>query len=290
MLCLASSVQVSANGVFWQPQERDLRVSNEAWASLMEQIKQQGFNQLILQWTRYGDSFSSLEQINALQEKVSIAVDNGLEPVFGLYLDPEFFSLQKQPTSALNNYLREQRSLSIQQARLWYKLFGESIAGWYVSAEIDDENWRTVSNQHLLEKWLQETITELHKIKSKPVYISTFFTGKMSPLAYERLLERVHHLGYQVWVQDGAGVGVLSDSHRNIYLNQVLQCNPGSVKPVSGVIYEVFDVVSNQPFIAKPKPDAVIEQLIKKKEGCGAQRLFFSLRYLPASQGVLHIE
>jgi len=290
LLCLTCSVQVSALGIFWQPQERDLAVDNQAWTILMQQVKQQGFEQLVLQWSRYGTSFSSAEQMDALQDKMLIAADQGLQLVLGLYMDPEFYALQKQPAHALESYLRKQRSLNIQVAKQWQERLGELITGWYISAEIDDENWRLAINQEILRSWLQELATELQKVQARPVYLSTFFTGKMSPVAYEHLLVQVADIGYRIWVQDGSGVGVLSESHRRLYLDQVVRCTATSEQPVTGVIYELFDMTSEAPFVAQPKSRATIEGLINQKDDCQAQRLFFSLRYLPASQMLLQIE
>lgn len=290
VFCLFSSMSSGAMGIFWQPQERDLQVDKQAWAALMQDIKNQGFEQLILQWSRYGDSFSSAEQMDALEEKVLIAADNGLQPVLGLYFDPEFYSLQKQPVRALESYLRKLRSKDIEQALHWQERLGPLISGWYVSAEIDDENWREASRQEALLQWLDEIITELHLIDDNPVYISTFFTGKMAPAAYERLLSKIRASGYHIWVQDGAGVAVLTKENRSLYLEQVLACTPGIAKPASGVVIELFDVLTDAPFTAKPKPEVVIDQLINQKSDCDAERLFFSLRYLPAAKGVLEID
>lgn len=47
--------------------------------------------------------------------------------------------------------------------------------GWYISAEIDDLNWRDVSVRAPLLKWLKDSRQMLQAVADKPVYISSFF-------------------------------------------------------------------------------------------------------------------
>lgn len=78
--------------------------------------------------------------------------------------------------------------------------------GWYISAEIDDLNWRDVSVRAPLLKWLKDSRQMLQAVADKPVYISSFFAGNMSPDGYRQLLSEMHDAGVKVWVQDGSGV------------------------------------------------------------------------------------
>ena len=49
-------------GIIWQPQNRDSQVTDTQWQGLMSQLRLQGFDTLVLQWTRYGDAFTQPEQ------------------------------------------------------------------------------------------------------------------------------------------------------------------------------------------------------------------------------------
>ncbi|MGQ7115682.1 DUF4434 domain-containing protein, partial [Escherichia sp. TWPC-MK] len=51
-------------------------------------------------------------------------------------------------------------------------------------------------------------------VSAKPVYISSFFAGNMSPDGYRQLLEHVKATGVNVWVQDGSGVDKLTAEQR----------------------------------------------------------------------------
>ncbi len=66
----------------------------------------------------------------------------GLKLIVGLNADPEFFMHQKQSSAALESYLNRLLAADLQQARLWSAAPGITPDGWYISAEIDDLNWR----------------------------------------------------------------------------------------------------------------------------------------------------
>ncbi|POT56568.1 hypothetical protein C3432_14235 [Citrobacter amalonaticus] len=284
-LLLVSPFSFAMNGIFWQPQTRDNAVSDAAWQSLMNQLHQQGFDTLILQWTRYGDAFTQESERAALVKRAAAAQQAGLKLIVGLNADPDFFERQKQPATALENYLSRLRVKDVQQARYWAAAAGIHPDGWYISAEIDDLNWRETGVREQMLKWLGDTRKLLDGIASKPVYISSFFAGNMSPDGYRQLVSQMHEQGVNVWVQDGSGVGKLSAAQRDLYLNATTGCQ--SSTPASGIVYELFMAGSGQTFVAKPKTSAEIASLLRARSSCGKDRVYFSLRYLPAAQGVL---
>lgn len=50
-------------GIIWQPQNRDSQITDApSGRGLMSQLRLQGFDTLVLQWTRYGDAFTQPEQ------------------------------------------------------------------------------------------------------------------------------------------------------------------------------------------------------------------------------------
>lgn len=58
-LLLVSPFSFAMKGIIWQPQNRDSQVTDTQWQGLMSQLRLQGFDTLVLQWTRYGDAFTS---------------------------------------------------------------------------------------------------------------------------------------------------------------------------------------------------------------------------------------
>ncbi len=122
-------------------------------------------------------------------------------------------------------------------------------------------------------------------VSAKPVYISSFFAGNMSPDGYRQLLEHVKATGVNVWVQDGSCVDKLTAEQRERYLQASADCQ--SSAPASGIVYELFVAGKGKTFTAKPKPDAEIASLLAKRSSCGKDTLYFSLRYLPVAHGIL---
>lgn len=288
LFLLLSPLSLQAmNGIIWQPQDQDLSVSDSKWQDLMRKVRQEGFDTLVLQWTRYGDSFSTPERREQLRNKVESAREAGLKLILGLYMDPEFFSRQKQPVIALSNYLNRLRVLDINQISLWQEALSFEPDGWYISAEIDDLNWRDESIRQQMLVWLKETRNQIRQHSPQPVYISTFFAGNMTPASYRDLLETMQAQGLKVWVQDGSGVDVLTEAQRTLYLNELFDCSKKNKAAVSGIVYELFTVKKGDTFSAAPKSKTEIKKLLAHHLNCPVERLYFSLRYLPISAGVL---
>lgn len=288
---LASYFPVHAlTGIFWQPQSRDLSVSEASWTSLMRKVKKQGFDTLVVQWTRYGESFSSDQDTKQLLQKINHAQSAGLNVIVGLYADPEFFVRQKQPAAALDNYLNRLRVLDIQQIKLWEKELSTPPVGWYISAEIDDVNWRDDTNRNALLSWLAEIKNNITQHSDLPIYISSFFTGNMSPEAYHDLTHQINRIGINVWIQDGGGVGKLTEVQRALYLDRILPCSSNSGRSVSGAIHEVFTASRKTEFTASPKSKNEIRSILQRQSMCNYDNLYFSLRYLPISSGILEYD
>ena len=109
LLLLAVPLANAMNAVFWQPQLRDNSVTLTQWLSLMQEVRQQGFDTLVLQWTQYGSAFSDEKE------------------------------RQKQTGAAREHYLQRLRVADLHQLKRWNAAFQPD--GWYLSAEIGDLNW-----------------------------------------------------------------------------------------------------------------------------------------------------
>ncbi|WP_105284573.1 DUF4434 family protein [Escherichia fergusonii] len=284
-LLLVNPFSQAMTGIFWQPQNRDMQINDAHWQSLMNALHQQGFDTLVVQWTRYGDAFTQPQERTNLIHRAEAAKRAGLKVIVGLNADPDFFHHQKQSPAALENYFNHLRAADIQQAHRWMSQAGFQPDGWYISAEIDDLNWRDVSVRAPLLKWLKDSRQMLQAVADKPVYISSFFAGNMSPDGYRQLLSEMHDAGVKVWVQDGSGVGKLTAAQRERYLTASAGCQ--NVTPASGIVYELFVAGKGKTFSARPKSPAEIATLMAKHSSCGKDSLYFSLRYLPAAQGIM---
>lgn len=268
-----------SQGIFYQPQLRDATLGELRWDEIVAQVKQEGFDTLIVQWTRYGDAFAKPEESAWLVARLKRAHAAGLKLVLGLYADPAFFQRQDQSAGSLARYLDQQESHNHLLAEEWLDRLGEgSIAGWYLPAELDDFNWRDPERQVLLAKHLASSVKALREVSPEPVYISSFFTGKMSPQAYRDLLTRLADKGVNLMVQDGSGTMVLSRAERDLYLGALYPCEGR----VAGLIHELFVQKSRgSTFKAEPLTESQQRALWSTPSQCGSQRWFFSLRYLP---------
>lgn len=284
LLCL-TTLSHAMTGIFWQPQLRDKKISDTQWLSLMESVKQQGFDTLIVQWTQYGEALSGQEEQNFLKKRMEAAHSAGLRLIVGLNSDPEFFSLQKQSASVLPNYLKNLKNNDIRQAQYWSEILPGKFEGWYISAEIDDVNWRDDSVRIMMEEWLRDTRTELAKIENKPIYISSFFAGNTTPINYTRVITKIHDIGLNIWIQDGSGTNTLTPAQRAIYLKESAGCNVNT--PAAGIIYELFSAHSSKPFKVSQKNTDDITQLLTTQSQCKKDRIFFSLRYLPVANSIM---
>lgn len=280
LLLFASPLSYAMTGIFWQPQSRDNRITDAQWSQLMLSVKQQGIDTLIVQWTQYGDAFSDREQ-DTLLKRLRIANTAGLQLILGLNADPSFFSLQKQSNITLDHYLDQLKDRDIQQASRLSKELQGTFSAWYISAEIDDVNWRDPSRLSLMKTWLNSTKNELNKIDDKPVYISSFFSGNMSPDSYSTLISEIQNTGLNVWVQDGEGTQILTPKQREIYINKSAGCDTET--PALGVVYELFNI--KKPNSIKSRGD--YEKLLNTASACEKERIFFSLRYLPISSNIM---
>lgn len=269
----------ASQGIFYQPQLRDATLGELRWDEIVAQVKQEGFDTLIVQWTRYGDAFAKPEESAWLAARLKRAHAAGLKLVLGLYADPAFFQRQDQSAGSLARYLEQQKSHNHLLAEEWLNLLGEgSIAGWYLPAELDDFNWRDPERQALLSKYLASSAKALREVSPEPVYISSFFTGKMSPQAYRDLLTRLSDKGVNLMVQDGSGTTVLSKPERELYLDALSPCEGR----VTGLIHELFVQKGERAsFHAEPLAERQQRVLMVSPSSCGSQRWFFSLRYLP---------
>ncbi|OAT26448.1 hypothetical protein M976_03168 [Buttiauxella ferragutiae ATCC 51602] len=267
------------NAVMYQPQLRDTTVSDAQWQSVLSKLKGQGIDTLVLQWSRYDDAFTGGESRAWLERKAQLTTASGLKLVIGLAADGQFFERQKQPMPALENYLNHLRANDVAVAKRWVEVLGEqAISGWYISSELDDRRWRTPQMQQVAENWMNNTRLSLAAVADKPVAVSSFFAGNMTPDSYRKWITTLNHSGVKVWMQDGAGTQVLTETERALYLQA----------PSAGKVIELFRQDKQaETFKAQPAPAAYQQKLLSTPVPQGQDRIFFSLRYMSATNGVL---
>ncbi|WP_162253129.1 DUF4434 domain-containing protein [Rhodanobacter sp. Soil772] len=285
-LLLTALLADATTAIFYQPQLRDREVAQAQWPSAFAQVRARGFDTLVVQWTQYGDAFGDPAGHAWLLQRVREAHAAGLRIVLGLDSDPAFFQRQEASPVALDTYLRTLSRRNAEAARRWVDDLGSAaIVGWYLPLEIDDRRWRDPAVRRQLLDYLAAERRQLDGIAQRPVYVTSFFAGNMTPTRYAELLTDVQRSGVRAWVQDGAGTGRLGRGERELYLGAASQC-AGS--HAHGIVHEIFrQIGEDSAFTAVALSAAEADAALAQRAPCGGDSVFFELRYLPGMATVL---
>lgn len=285
LLCW-STTAMATTAVIYQPLIADMRIEAIAWPAMFTRLKRSGIDTLVLQWSQYDAAFANGDESTWLEQRVREAADSGLNLIIGLSADSDEFQRLDQPNNVLPAYLRTLREKDRALVAKWQTLVPpERLKGWYLPLEIDDHRWRETAAQDVLVTYLKQTRVELDALQSepRPLYISSFFAGQMSPQRYTELVRKIHtSTQTRVWVQDGAGVGKLNATERALYLNSLTRCDAPAAQ---GVILEIFRQTSgtNQTFVAKPLTVTAQPLELKRQAPCQLDTVFFGLNYLDSA-------
>jgi hypothetical protein len=206
--------------------------------------------------------------------------------VLGLDSDPAFFQRQEASPAALDAYLLTLSRRNVEVARRWIDDLGsEAIVGWYLPIEIDDRRWRDPAVRRRLQDYLVAERRQLDGIAQRPIYVTSFFAGNMTPSRYAELLADIQRSGVRAWVQDGAGTGRLGQGERELYLGAASSCAESHAR---GIVYEIFrQTGEDKAFSAAALPAVEASAALAQRAPCGGDSVFFELRYLPEMATVL---
>jgi len=277
----------ATTAIIYQPQRRDRDVAQDQWPKLFAEVRQQGFDTLVVQWTQYGDAFAAPDEHAWLLQRVRDARAAGLHIVLGLGSDPAFFTLQDQKKGQdMADYLRTLSRRNAEVAHRWAGDLGDAaIAGWYLPMEIDDVRWNDPKARAQLHDYLVEEQRQLDGIVSRPIYVTSFFAGHMTPDRYADLVEDVQRSGVRTWVQDGAGTQRLEQGARQLYMAAAGRCTQPHAQ---GFVYELFrQTGSDKTFTAAALSPVDASEVLAQRAPCNGDSVFFELRYLPAAGGIL---
>lgn len=277
----------ATTAIIYQPQQRDMQVAQDEWPKLFTKLRADGFDTLVFQWTQFGIQFSAPADHAWLLQRVHEANDAGLHIVLGLASDPDFFKTQNEKQdAALTAYLTELSRQNFRVAKQWVgELGSDMVAGWYLPMEIDDVRWNDPKARELLGNYLTLEVRQLNSIAPRPVYVTSFFAGHMSPDQYADLVADVQRWGVHAWVQDGAGTHRLEKEERNLYLASTNACQKVSA---SGIVFEIFDQTgTDKAFTAAALKSADAASALAQRAPCQRDTVFFELRYHPDAQHVL---
>lgn len=282
LFCFLSSLSHAGeiDGIIFQPREVDLSIPAENWPKIFKLAKARGFNTLVIQWTRFDNVFASPQNQKWLQDRMLEAVGENFKLVIGLSSDPDTFERLKQPAPIVGSYFRKLNEFNLELAQQWVKVIpAKAITGWYLPLEVDDRQWRDLSARTELTRYLKRQVSELVDVLPVPVYISSFFSGNMTPERYAVMLENIEAQSkVHFWVQNGSGTNKLIAAERDLYIDAISNC---SGYAASGLIYEIFtQTQADREFAAKPLSAPEMSKALQQRSPCNGDRVFFALNYL----------
>jgi hypothetical protein len=266
ILLSSSTALRAAQTVFYQPLNRDISLSAEQWRGIWQQTRAQGYDRVIVQWSAFGDE--RFDQNNWLLESLIEAHRQGLSLVIGLAADPAYFQTVLQPgwKESLGDYWASLLRQSLAQQQRLQPLFEQKqlpVEGWYLPAELSDRLF--AERKRRLQT--RDQLVLLAERLNRPLHVSAYSNGQLSPQANAAWLSSLEQAGLQVWWQDGEGIYELPPPARQAYL-QALPC-------AIGVVREAFRQVS-----APGAPFAAVSAPPQPPVPCHPDAVF-ELRYLP---------
>lgn len=280
ILLLLALPSQAITAIFFQPQASDQSTPLEKWAPIFNDLRKKGFDTLVVQWAQYGNSENEEKDREWLIQVLTKAKTANLKLILGLSADPDVFNKLQQTPATLEMYLQKTYERDQRALLSWTKSsLVDSSIGWYIPLEVDDREWRDQERRTLLKQFLDREVKQIQSISKNPVYISSFFTGNMTPINYSKLLTDLKiGIPLKVWVQDGGGTKKLSSQERSLYFQELNNCN---ANVADGIIFEIFkQTEQDQTFTAQPLRPAELAKKLKLRAPCNRDSIFFELRYL----------
>ncbi|MAR65888.1 MAG: DUF4434 domain-containing protein [Crocinitomicaceae bacterium] len=271
LFVLLAPICRASETLFYQPLRRDSRISSSDWSYVWREAYRNQYRTVIIQWTQFGDFL--IDQEAWLLTSLQIAQQEGLDLIVGLYADPSFSQtiLQAGWEDRFEEYWTslQRRSLSLHSKLLPLLKEREiEVIGWYFPSELSDRLFTTIGRRRFTQNQLQLLSQRLNK----PLHISAYNLGYLSPKANATWLSGLQDIGLHVWWQDGAGVKDLSEPALQAYFNQ-LPCDVGIVREAF-----IQSSSSENTFRAEYLPP-------KEYDSCHLTGVF-SLRYMPWLQSI----
>lgn len=267
-----------ALGVMYQPLNRDAELGGYGWNYLFQQVAQSSVEFGVVQWLQYGAE--TFDQPDSWLRETLTIWQRHMPLWLGLHTDPDYFNQMAAGEAAQGKffaaYLRKLNGV-VARWQSWINEHEESVLGWYVPLELSDAYFTTASQRQQLHEFLRQLKQRMGKSE---LAISVFMSAKLPADEFGAWLGELQQLGYQVWLQDGAGTRALSEKQREEYFSHI-NCDVV-------MINEAFKQTNEQPFTARPARPEELERAAARQPKCH-QQILFSLRYLPETAGLLYL-
>lgn len=257
------------NTSFLQIYQVDMTRTLDEWESFFKQAYKLNIKHFILQWTAYGDVlfYEKNDPHTLLARVIQAAQKEKIKLTIGLRYDPTFWSALSGSDSQLRNYLENRYQQQVQLLPGLVNIINEidphskTVIGWYISDEIDDQNWQSESHRIILKNYLGPLIQLLKKEKNIPISISTYSTGKTPFSQIAGLYQFLFNIPGldKVLFQDSIGTNNLNLFSLEIYL-LTIQLQVKEYREHFGIITELFSIKEDGNSLSAP-PARVLKQL-----------------------------
>ena len=232
-----------AKAIFYQPLNRDSVITQIQWDDLLERVYQEGFREIVIQWTRYGSTNFAIKE-NFLIDVLNIAESKKLKVWLGLYLPDDYYQVMENNKVASPQYFKSvlaqnRKQLSLLEIKSLVNT--GSVAGWYLPLELTNQYLnRTQDKNH---ESVIELLRDFVSSVDDDIAISYFLSQSTSFKSAYFDTALLSSMGFDLWIQKSNGIKTQTVANKLI---ENMDCK-------ISVISEIFEQTSdnNAPFKAQ---------------------------------------
>ncbi|WP_165907411.1 DUF4434 domain-containing protein [Rheinheimera sp. D18] len=280
MVACQSASSVAEKTIFYQPLNQDSVVTQQQWQQLFQASAAAGYTSLVVQWSRYNDT-DFLAEDGLLPIVLQAAAQFNFKVWLGLSVNANYFNKMQQAKPQRQQYFRQQLAhnlLQLNRVKALMPVNAGQFAGWYLPLELNDTDFATIEQQH----WLSTELALFARSVADPLAISVYSNGDLTVTDYLNAIQSLAKTGLKLWLQDGAGAGLISQMQRQQLLT-ALPCNYAVIaehfrQPHPGAL----------PFRGRAATEQELMLAQQAIKPCHAT-MAFSLRYQPFAVGILNL-
>ncbi|MDF1624036.1 MAG: hypothetical protein P1V33_11265 [Pseudohongiella nitratireducens] len=239
---LFTSAGLSADTVFYQPAPTDASVSSAQWQQIWRETKLQGYDAVVVQWSRIGATdylgWPDTENRTAHSEgqawfrrALQLAVAADLQLVLGLYAEADMSeTLAGDDAVYYLHHLLSHSRLQMEKATAWEL----PVSAWFIPLGLEDRHLRQPA---LLDEVAQQ-IRSLKRLTTLPLALNIMSSGLYTPDRFADWLHVLSDDGLRLWWQPSPEV-FLPPLVVDAYLQQ-MGCGVGIVN-IQGVVKDQED-------------------------------------------------
>ncbi|MGV6815720.1 MAG: DUF4434 domain-containing protein [Thiotrichales bacterium] len=259
-----------AETTFLQLWGQHANIGKKHWLNLFTQLQAMGFDEVIVQWSQYGEHRYTEPNNPLLRYLIDAASKTQTKLWIGLSYDPDFWhQIEHRSLNKLDNYFASR--LETNQKLL--ADIGESfnggkanpVAGIYIADEIDDTNWIRPQSRQCFRDYIKSVSDQVVLYTPvRRIAISSFSNGRSSSDQYaEYISELIAETGVtNLLFQDGVGAKKLSIKQAALFAKSLKSALSPDIR--TSVIVELFNqTAADNEFKAHPAPSERVASQLK---------------------------